>query len=406
MTGKSEIEMRLTTGQVAELVEVGSLTPHPDNPRRGDVAALAALIEANGFVGSIVAQTSTRRVLIGNHRLQAVQSLGFGEIPVTWADVDDDEARQILLADNRASDTSGYDEAELYRVLDEHLQAVDSLEGTGWTDEDAQDLSDYIDGLDYDPPEFDDVPDVEHKEVVGAPAGAPEQAEDQAEDEDTPDVLPSFSDVPDVVWPSANRMGIPELLLSHQADVVDFPLARWGEHGRKKRAGTVLFYADDYKFHRLWRDPTQILHTQCATAGEVNFSTHPQAPPAVTLWRIYQKRWLARFWQSHGVRIMVDLNVDPQWSELNMLGVPKGWRAYCTRGYNYAIPDIARELERAREHAGTQDVLFLVYGGGAAVKAWCEEVGAWWHPEVMDLAKKRYTLDDCVGGLGLKTSEE
>jgi hypothetical protein len=59
--------------QAYELVEVGELEPHPDNPREGNVDAIAESVEANGFSGAIVAQRSTGHVLAGNHRLLAAR---------------------------------------------------------------------------------------------------------------------------------------------------------------------------------------------------------------------------------------------------------------------------------------------------------------------------------------------
>lgn len=71
------------------LVNVEVLNPHPDNPRQGDVDAIADSIEQNGFFGAIVAQRSTGYVPAGNHRLLAAKRQGLTEVPVVWLDVDD-----------------------------------------------------------------------------------------------------------------------------------------------------------------------------------------------------------------------------------------------------------------------------------------------------------------------------
>jgi DNA modification methylase len=119
--------------------KTSDLKTHPDNPRQGDVDAIAASITENGWYGTIVAQKSTGIVLAGNHRLQAATRLGLEEVPVYWVDVDDTEARKILLADNRTNDLATYDNKILGELLAE-LSETDDLLGTGYTDNDLDDL--------------------------------------------------------------------------------------------------------------------------------------------------------------------------------------------------------------------------------------------------------------------------
>ena len=57
--------------QFEERVPLASLKRHPDNPRRGDVKAIALSINKNGFYGAVIVQRSTRYILAGNHRADA-----------------------------------------------------------------------------------------------------------------------------------------------------------------------------------------------------------------------------------------------------------------------------------------------------------------------------------------------
>ena len=114
-----------------EMVGVDDLTTHPGNPRRGDLAAVKASIEVNGFYGTIVAQRSTGYVLAGNHRLMAARELGMDQVPVVWVDCDDTRARAILAADNRTSELGGFDSEALAQLL-EGLRIEDALIGTGY----------------------------------------------------------------------------------------------------------------------------------------------------------------------------------------------------------------------------------------------------------------------------------
>jgi site-specific DNA-methyltransferase (adenine-specific) len=113
------------------------------NPRRGDVAAIAASMRANGQFRPLVVNRATMEVLAGNHTLLAARELGMAELAVYLISVSEAQARRIALADNRTSDLAGYDEGELARLLAE-LAAEDpeGLVGTGFSQADLGALLD------------------------------------------------------------------------------------------------------------------------------------------------------------------------------------------------------------------------------------------------------------------------
>lgn len=136
MTAAPEIVTKRT-----KMVPVSQLTVHPDNPRSGDVAKLKELISANGFIGALVVQESTGFILVGNHRYQAAEALGIDKVPVWYVDVDDHKAKQIMLADNRATDFAGYDDAKLAELIQSiAAEEPDELTGTGFTSNDLDRL--------------------------------------------------------------------------------------------------------------------------------------------------------------------------------------------------------------------------------------------------------------------------
>jgi len=187
-----------------------------------------------------------------------------------------------------------------------------------------------------------------------------------------------------VQFPSDNEFGIPLLDANMQADNIPYPHLTYGFAARRKvMAGLWLFYTDDYRFEALWGEPHNLLYSAPKAAVECNFSVFNTTPKAVALYQIYRKRWLARYWQSKGVRIFVDLNVPDPHFHLNLLGVPKGWRAYATRGYSHELRGMNEEYELACEHAGTRDLLYVCYGGGAKVKEHATKRGWFYIPEVM-----------------------
>ena len=194
--------------------------------------------------------------------------------------------------------------------------------------------------------------------------------------ESEPEPLPlERGDVPDAVWPTDNDWGVPVLDVNMQADAVDLPVQEWGASGRKaKMNGTYHFYVDDYRFEALWLDPSPIVNSGCVNVVEPNYSTNVQMPRAVVLWFTYRKRWLARWWQSKGVRIFVDLDVNPLLTDLNLMGVPKGWKSYACymRQSDHFDEELDHFLDVAKKHRGGDDVLLLVVGGNQTVQEMCK----------------------------------
>lgn len=117
-------------------VPVDSLEPHPENARQGDVGAISESLRVNGIYRPLLVQKSSNLILKGNNTWQAVKALGWKEVPVTYADVEDDEAVRIMLADNRLADKAGYYNVALASVL----MDLDSLDGTGFTPPDIDDI--------------------------------------------------------------------------------------------------------------------------------------------------------------------------------------------------------------------------------------------------------------------------
>lgn len=159
-----------------------------------------------------------------------------------------------------------------------------------------------------------------------------------------------------------------------EALLIDQPFLAWGSIKRTStNNGTWHFYVDDYRFSALWDKANMIPQTNCVSAVEVNYTITEDMPFPVALYRIYQKRWLARYWQTKGIRIIADLNVARPFQEINMLGIPDGWKTFATHGYNDRIDDLEVELNLALKKAGTKNITFLVYGGGYDVKEFCKK---------------------------------
>lgn len=171
----------------------------------------------------------------------------------------------------------------------------------------------------------------------------------------------------DYRWPSSNELEIPDLRFDRAPLGPDVPVVPWGSRSRRGRfRGTWHFYVDDYRFAQLWQKPEVVVESGASAIIEPNFSVFDQTPFPVALWATYRKRWLSRYYQECGLQVWVDLNVSEAHSELNLMGVPRGWRWYATRGYDERLDDLRREHALAAAHAGVEPLL-IVYGGGKAV---------------------------------------
>jgi site-specific DNA-methyltransferase (adenine-specific) len=117
-------------------VPIDTVTLHPNNPRRGDVDAVAASLARFGQQKPIVVQASTRYVVAGNHLVKAALALGWSEIAANVEELDDASAVAFMLADNRTADLGGYDDALLAAILAEQ-EASANLAATGYDADDV-----------------------------------------------------------------------------------------------------------------------------------------------------------------------------------------------------------------------------------------------------------------------------
>ena len=118
------------------LVDIDSLIPLENNPRKGNVEAIMSSLREFGQVTPIVVKPNgdgTATVIAGNHRLEAAKRLGWSRIAVVHMDVDDAKAIAFALADNRTSDLGDIDNSALMDMLEDvHIDYPELFESLGW----------------------------------------------------------------------------------------------------------------------------------------------------------------------------------------------------------------------------------------------------------------------------------
>lgn len=123
-------------------VPIGDLRPYPGNPRTHDIPAIRASLRANGqYRAIVVCETGTETlppltILAGHGTVEGAEAEGWKTILAHLVQCDDDQARRIVLADNRTAELGGYDNQALAKLLGE----LRDFDGTGWRPDDLQGL--------------------------------------------------------------------------------------------------------------------------------------------------------------------------------------------------------------------------------------------------------------------------
>lgn len=377
-------------GFILDMVPPGDLIPYKNNPKKHkkkDLDALAKSVEAFGFKDVIIVDKDME-IISGHGRQIGATEKGIDAVLVLKAlDLDKKQANALRAASNRIVELSTWDEKLL---VSDALPAINDIFG-GLADLQWERYADCL------------VPDLALEDTIGiaqgevitnpsAPMGYADRTMGASEpmvalapnDDDPEDPRPSPQDFDDSAedFPTDNEWDIPVLSLKYQATSYTSPFVQWGEISRKaKMSGTWHFYVEDEKFESVWKDPKWPLMSGATNCIEINYSAYGNTPRAWVMGQMYKKRWISRWWQKYGMRIFVDLNVNDKYFDLNFLGVPFGWRAYATRGYNNRLEYIVQQYDMACDRAETDDILFVVIGGGQKVeelaksRAWC------WVPE-------------------------
>ena len=109
-----------------QMIDLKLLVADPENPRAHDqrnIEAIAASLREHGQVEPLLVQRSSKMIIAGNGRAEAMRSLGWGEAHVVLLDVDDVQARKLSIQLNRSGELATWDEA----VLTKHLQELGAL---------------------------------------------------------------------------------------------------------------------------------------------------------------------------------------------------------------------------------------------------------------------------------------
>ncbi|MFS0188764.1 ParB/RepB/Spo0J family partition protein [Corynebacterium striatum] len=140
--------MSITTSGQLEHLPIEQLHQYGRNPRKGNVPVIKESLKHHGQFKPLLVNAGSQTgeewaILAGNHTYAAMQELNkeardVGEtephrmVPCYVIDVDEAQAAEIVLVDNKTSDGSTYNDEALYDLLD----WLPDLDGTGYTQDD------------------------------------------------------------------------------------------------------------------------------------------------------------------------------------------------------------------------------------------------------------------------------
>lgn len=354
------------------LVDVSKLKGYDKNPRKGNVKAIAESLKTNSQYRPIVVQKSSMKILAGNHTWKAAKELGWKKIAAVFVDVNDEEAKRIVLADNRTNDLADYDNA----ILAELLKDLGSGTGTGYSEDDMNAILNAVSA------DAEDVMLVAHEageralaqedELFVAPTGlghVDRRTEDEEvhfgeegkniEDEEE-DLSGVYTLKDDLIFQGATHWDIPLLRSDMMIEELPQPLHTWAgsatrdlqwdgywlynwgidsTSGMQDLSKIVLsFYCWDEYIDPWWDYParhmSKVLNAKIKYAITPNFTPN-NMPATIGLYQLYRSRWIGRYLQEIGVRVMPDLQVREQddFIDFNKKTLPKNlpWAAIQTQ---------------------------------------------------------------------------
>lgn len=377
----SETDWRERLIEVRQM-RAGDVLPHPLNPKihpPSQNEALTGLLEDVGKCDILKAYHSEREggqlVFFDGHARQGLKPDEVWNIGIY--DVTDDEADKLLLSFDPIAQEAQTSQAKiemlLHRTSSGNAAVMEFLsrqaEKHGIVPPDGQKQQPDAGGNDFDlTPEDDELDAEEFKGVYALQE--------------------------DVIFPSSNAWGIPDLLphmlssqtpdtvFARQQEPID-PAKTLYVHGSAKfdpsaKDGVLAFYVDDWRFENVWLDAVQMVEGfkafGWASIVTPDFSVWRDDPMVMQAWNIYRSRWVARYWQEAGLKVIPSLNwADERSYSFAHLGIPKGCPVVSVQCRTTRSRKGKEHFGKGLSHAITelepQNV--LVYGG-AEHRQWIE----------------------------------
>ncbi len=357
---------------VSRVAPISELKPHPLNPNIGNVDAIADSLARFGQYRPVVFNTRNGYIAAGTHTWLGARKLGWDGVSVVDIDVDEETHLAIMIADNRISDMRQTDEALLDKILqqvkslggtgyteldmedihtrvaeaiNEGLDTVTSLMADQKKFELELRKSKTFDGSELgeepeDEDEFDDegLDDDEPVERVGKRGKEHDPIQDA--EEDMNGGLVQFKPPEGLKFTGAGELEIPKLLTGpdnlmtfddippnlvawagsatkSNEDPDQWWLYNWGidsTSGMTQDRSQVIvsFYCYDEYFDNWWWYPeryaAKLVNSRIKYILSPDYSMDSDQARAFGIWQLYRSRWLARYFQEIGLKLLPHIN--------------------------------------------------------------------------------------------------
>lgn len=334
-----------TPGEISVLdtrtVPIVQLKMYYKNPNRGDTALIMESIKQNGQFRPVVVNIGNftgrrNEILAGNHTYMAMRKLGREEILASFVDVDDDQARRIVLADNETAAKGNTDDA----LVAELLSSLSDYTGTGYSEAEVNaifaDMAEAAEEAEKEAAKdaaereaFRDDPDYQEPDEYA------EDFADEREEPDTDDMKTIKESLPDSKKFRTGYWGIPALREDMLMTPDELPekldswsgsaTANWPDEDqwwlynwrvdstsgmRDLSKIIVAFYTwDDHFANWFWYPHKFAKKLQKAGVKYLitpNYSLWDNESRFMWLWAIYRSRYVGRYMQEAGIKIIPD----------------------------------------------------------------------------------------------------
>lgn len=258
-------------------------------------AAMKAAFSELGWIQNVVINKRTGRLVDGHMRVEL--SLEAGEdVPVTYVDLSEEEEKLALASIDPIGDMASSDKQVLTQLLkDTSSEDTDELIAALARATNIKE-DQYIDPSDL-PHEGFGITEVPAAFMTSRAIFSSSNAYD------IPDLLPEMlsDQVPHRIW-GGKEFGKPD-------NLSDYLFMKDRIPGEWNPVGAVLgYYVFDDNFEYIWNDAVKSISDLSGRGFSSiimpDFSVLEDWPFPVRLWNYYRARWVARFWQEIGIRII------------------------------------------------------------------------------------------------------
>lgn len=276
-----------------EKIGIDKLTPYVRNAKKHPPEQIEQIKKSilNFGNNDPIAIDEEGVILAGHGRFEALKSLGYTEVEVIkLTHLSEQQKKAYILAHNQLTMNSGWDD----RLLKLELEAIDEF-----------DMGDF----DFDLPELEEKHERTKVEVQHRKA--------------------NILNLEVAEYVGAGKYDIPEIIPVKKMPKIDrwirFDYMLSDKSDDKKHTG-VHFFADDYKFERVWNSPDEYIPKlkQYGVVLSPDFSPYGDMPLITQMWNHYRKHWCARYWQDNGILVVptIRASTDPRSLEWYLDGEP------------------------------------------------------------------------------------